>query len=215
MALLQDAPSAAVCSLSVPRNYQGREIRAFAPEGHLGRTTLRRARGRRGTGTSKAASDARRVRAGARAGRLDRAFSPFCGTPCGACPPSGRQRVICVTMALSYNRGCTMALWLRRSLSKRKAPTASSCFQAAGFNAEVDPPWSWPYHLSRLRCGDACHLREVSRARTQRLVREASGVANFATVAHHTEPRDYYCSTYQAGRRGLNPHWRRGLTLFP
>ena len=77
-------------------------------------------------------SRARRVRAGARAGRLDRAFSPFCGTPCGACPPSGRQRVICVTMAPSYNRGCTMALWLRRSLSKRKAPTASSCFQAAG-----------------------------------------------------------------------------------
>jgi hypothetical protein len=122
----------------VPRNYQGREIRAFAPGGHLGRTTLRRAQGRRGTGTSKAARDggsasrARRVRARARAGRLDRAFSPFCGTPCGACPPSGRQRVTCVTMALSYNRGCTIALWLRRSLSKRKAPTASSRFQAAG-----------------------------------------------------------------------------------
>jgi hypothetical protein len=42
--------------------------------------------------------------------------------------------------------------------------------------AKVDPPWSWPYHPSRLRCGDAYHLREVNRARTQRLVREASGV---------------------------------------
>jgi hypothetical protein len=46
-------------------------------------------------------------------------------------------RVICVTIALSYNRGCTIAQWLlRRSLLTRKVPTG--CLQADG--AEVDPP---------------------------------------------------------------------------
>ncbi len=37
---------------------------------------------------------------------------------------SGNGRVICVTIALSYNRGCTIAQWLRRSLLTRN-PTGS------------------------------------------------------------------------------------------
>ena len=31
-------------------------------------------------------------------------------------------RVICVAIEQSYNRGCTVAQWLRRSLLKRRAP---------------------------------------------------------------------------------------------
>ena len=57
------------------------------------------------------------------------------------CRPEGNPwgpsvlRVICVTIEQSYNRGCTIARWLRRSLLKRKVPTG--CLQAD--RREADP----------------------------------------------------------------------------
>jgi hypothetical protein len=47
----------------------------------------------------------------------------------------GRLRVICVATALSYNRDCTIAQWLRRSLSKRKVP--KGCLRVGPRPAEL------------------------------------------------------------------------------
>ena len=61
---------------------------------------------------------------------------------------------------------------------------------------EVRPAWS--YHFNRLRCGNAYHLREVSLARTQRLVREA---------------RDYVSDIVCPRRQGLRVQVPRSLFL--
>ena len=83
-----------------------------------------------------------------------------------------------------------------RSVVVTRKPHFPCCASSAGHHFSLPPG---PYHLNRLRSGDAYHLREVSRARTQRLVRAASGLR--ATVAIPPARG----TVYQARRRGCHP----------
>jgi hypothetical protein len=65
-------------------------------------------------------------------------------------------RVICVTIALSYNRGSTIAQWLRRSLLKRKVP--AGCLQTVCQRRLIrHVQGEVLFHLNRRRCGQRLH----------------------------------------------------------
>jgi hypothetical protein len=85
-----------------------------------------------------------------------------------------------------------------RSVVVTRKPHFPCCSRSAGYHFSLPPG---PYHLNRLRSGDAYPLREVSRARTQRLVRAASGLR--ATVAIPPARG----TKYQARRRGYHPRF--------
>ena len=68
-------------------------------------------------------------------------------------------RVICVTIEQSYNRGCTIARWLRRSLLKRKVPTG--CLQAD--RREADPLYRGLIISTDYDCGQRFTPERMSR----------------------------------------------------
>jgi hypothetical protein len=105
-------------------------------------------------------------------------------------------------IALSYNRGCTIAQCSRRSLLKRKVPTGC-LLTDRGLRRlmarAADPPsatlrvrlaWSC-FILADYDYGHASYSRELSRARAQRLVREASPGSQGCPVTVPRLARDY------------------------
>jgi hypothetical protein len=66
-------------------------------------------------------------------------------------------RVICVTIKQSYNRGCTIAQWLRRSFLKRKVPTG--CLQTVCLRRLIRPMARSCFILTDYDAVSACHSR--------------------------------------------------------
>ena len=67
-------------------------------------------------------------------------------------------RVICVTIEQSYNRGCTIARWLRRSLLKRKGSTGS--LQTVCLRRLIRPMARSCYILTDYDCGQRLSLEK-------------------------------------------------------
>ncbi len=89
---------------------------------------------------------------------------------CPSVSTAMRARVICVTIAQSYNRGAIVqprlydCAMVTQITLKTESPHG---LLSDRLPAEVDPPCGEVLlHLNRLRCGHAYHLRGVSRART-------------------------------------------------
>ena len=70
-------------------------------------------------------------------------------------------RVICVTIAPSYDRGRTMVRWLRKSLLKRKVPTG--CLRTTRLRRPIRTSGEVLLHPDRLRIADAYHCENMSR----------------------------------------------------